>query len=586
MSPKTAPAEQPSPVPEPAEANALATQLEAVSTALVKIDKVAAGIADLRAKYGSVVFDVTTVKGMKEACEARAEIREPRYEVERLRKAAKRPILDLGKKLDTEAERITNELLAIENPLDLQITAEQTRKEDEKKAREEAERKRIEDIHSRIENDIRQAAFAATNRKAAEIEVLIKDVVAIEINESFAEFRQQAEGAKATTLIRLRAALANAQAMEAEQARLAAERAENERVRKENEAKAATERARIAEEERVAREAREQEAAELRAAAELNQMRMSEIQGIQQQVIIAQCGRLGVRQGGTIECIRDTLAETEVWPIEETGFGPMTGMAQAAKDQALTAIRELLAAAQARAAEDAEAAAERQRIAEENFNLQARREEQEAESARLAAEHEARVRKQAEADAVREAEAQRITDAREQLERDQAALKAEREKPTADVVPLPQKLMVGEDLPEVSVTVGGESIPSTRETTAEADYIDIVFDGPPSHESGRFVEVEDASGKSISAGEWIERPDKLWALRIPRPLEVEDDPNSLLTTIRLTEYLPMESVCKFAKEWAVFQERDSKLDQKKDRKLAAAAREAEANLLAVVEQLP
>lgn len=46
-------------------------------------------------------------------------------------------------------------------------------------------------------------------------------------------------------------------------------------------------------------------------------------------------------------------------------------------------------------------------------------------------------------------------------------------------------------------------------------YVDIVFDGPPSHESGRFIEVEDASGKSISIGEWVHRPDNYWALRIP-----------------------------------------------------------------------
>ena len=44
--------------------------------------------------------------------------------------------------------------------------------------------------------------------------------------------------------------------------------------------------------------------------------------------------------------------------------------------------------------------------------------------------------------------------------------------------------------------------------------IDIIFDGPPSHESGRFVEVE-RDGKSINAGEWVELPGGLWALRIP-----------------------------------------------------------------------
>ena len=52
-------------------------------------------------------------------------------------------------------------------------------------------------------------------------------------------------------------------------------------------------------------------------------------------------------------------------------------------------------------------------------------------------------------------------------------------------------------------------------TIIETGYIDIVFDGPPSHESGRFVEVEDAQGASICAGEWIERSDGFWALRFP-----------------------------------------------------------------------
>lgn len=47
-------------------------------------------------------------------------------------------------------------------------------------------------------------------------------------------------------------------------------------------------------------------------------------------------------------------------------------------------------------------------------------------------------------------------------------------------------------------------------------HIDIVFDGPPGPVAGRFVEVEDAEGKSICAGEWIKRSDGYWALRIPQ----------------------------------------------------------------------
>lgn len=49
-------------------------------------------------------------------------------------------------------------------------------------------------------------------------------------------------------------------------------------------------------------------------------------------------------------------------------------------------------------------------------------------------------------------------------------------------------------------------------------YIDIVFDGPPSAVSGRFVEVENDQGASISLGEWIERDGGEWVLRIQQTI--------------------------------------------------------------------
>ena len=44
--------------------------------------------------------------------------------------------------------------------------------------------------------------------------------------------------------------------------------------------------------------------------------------------------------------------------------------------------------------------------------------------------------------------------------------------------------------------------------------INIIFDGPPSHESGRLVNVETDDGVPINAGKWIEREGGLWSLRI------------------------------------------------------------------------
>ena len=47
-----------------------------------------------------------------------------------------------------------------------------------------------------------------------------------------------------------------------------------------------------------------------------------------------------------------------------------------------------------------------------------------------------------------------------------------------------------------------------------SEPVDIVFDGPPGPESGRFVEVESPPGKSIKFGEWLQRDDGYWVLRI------------------------------------------------------------------------
>lgn len=49
--------------------------------------------------------------------------------------------------------------------------------------------------------------------------------------------------------------------------------------------------------------------------------------------------------------------------------------------------------------------------------------------------------------------------------------------------------------------------------------IDIVFDGPPGPECGRFVEVEQC-GPSISFGTWVEREDGYHVIRFD-PIEVK-----------------------------------------------------------------
>jgi hypothetical protein len=62
----------------------------------------------------------------------------------------------------------------------------------------------------------------------------------------------------------------------------------------------------------------------------------------------------------------------------------------------------------------------------------------------------------------------------------------------------------------------------------------IVFDGPPSHDGGRFVEVETPDGKSIRAGEWRERSDGLWELRLSalQPSPAREEAEALVEKLR------------------------------------------------------
>lgn len=46
------------------------------------------------------------------------------------------------------------------------------------------------------------------------------------------------------------------------------------------------------------------------------------------------------------------------------------------------------------------------------------------------------------------------------------------------------------------------------------ETIDVVFDGAPGPEGGRFIEVERLDGTSLKVGEWVARPDGRWALRL------------------------------------------------------------------------
>ena len=254
-----------------------------VVSAIVEYNATEAALADLRARFGNVLFDVTTAKGDKAARAARMELVTLRTALERKRKEIKAPALERCRQIDAEAQRITAEIVALEKPIDAQITAEEERKETERQAREKAERERVAAIRERIDLFAKLTARAVT-MTSAEIDERITRIERMEIGEDYAEFCEEALGARRAAVATLRQLYADVLALEVEQHRVQQEREalerqraeEAERIRAEREAEEQRMAIARAEEEARMRAEREAKEAELRAQREIQERAAAE----------------------------------------------------------------------------------------------------------------------------------------------------------------------------------------------------------------------------------------------------------------------------------------------------------------------
>lgn len=247
--------------------NAQIKDIPTVVTEIAEYSQTAAALSDLRHRFLGVAFNVSTTKGMDEAKKARQEVKGYRTALENKRKEIKAPALERCRLIDDEAKTITAALLEIEEPIDQQIKAEESRKEAEKAAKAEAERQRVAAIRTQIDTIKNHAAFAV-GKSADAILKILSGVEGFEIGEDFQEFKPEAEQAKAETLDKIKA-LHEAQVQhESEQARIAAERAELTRLRAEAEAREREAAAARAEQERKDREARAEQERKDREARE------------------------------------------------------------------------------------------------------------------------------------------------------------------------------------------------------------------------------------------------------------------------------------------------------------------------------
>lgn len=221
----------------------------------------ALALQDLKSRYHGVVFDLATPAGIKQAKEARAEIKGYRVELEKTRVAIKADALEQCRLIDSEAKRIKDALEELEIPIDQQIKAEEKRKEDERLAAEQAEMARVQSIQQRIIH-LRNIPVAMSGKSSEDIRDALHELTDLRVDsDSYAEFIDHAQAAKAEAITALTK-------MADDMARLEAERAELARLRQEAEARAQEEAAQKAEQDRLAEEQRAREQAELKAERE------------------------------------------------------------------------------------------------------------------------------------------------------------------------------------------------------------------------------------------------------------------------------------------------------------------------------
>ena len=272
-------------------------ELQKPVCAIAEYDPIAAALATLSEKYGKAVFDVSTKVGLESAKAARAELRGYRTNLEATRKNIKNPALERCRLIDAEAKDITGKLEALEKPIAAQIEAEETRKEQEKQTKLQAEIARVTALRSRI------SAFTelvdTIEPKADACQKAIVRMKAIPIDDTFEELQPDAQQAKDAALFRLQNLFAQHTASEdeAEQVRIdraklvqleaesVARRAEDDRkaaeerarLASEQEAKLVEERRRIAQVAQAEREAAERKARETHATQQAEQRRLDVI---------------------------------------------------------------------------------------------------------------------------------------------------------------------------------------------------------------------------------------------------------------------------------------------------------------------
>lgn len=339
--------------PATAKTTDIADRIGVVQGEVAKFDQIAAGLRAIEAAHPKdvIVGAINTPAGFKIAEAGWRAYRNPRLEVERSRKAAKQPMLALGRAIDEFAGKLEAELRTGEDHYKAQLDAEETRR-----AAEKAEAARIEaERVARHQAGIAKIGAYLTRCQepgitADRISIGIGMLEGVTFGPEWQEFAVPAASAQCETLEAMR--VLHAQAIEREAAEVA-------RLEREAEvARQAAENARIAAEQAAQQAELDRQAAEFKA-------NMDRIAGHQRRIDEIRAAATG-HIGQPAATIADAITAVAALDVSETSYQEMALLAAATQASTLSVLWSLQvdAAERERIAAAAVAAFQAERAAE------------------------------------------------------------------------------------------------------------------------------------------------------------------------------------------------------------------------------
>lgn len=190
-------------------------------------------LTEFKDKYESIVVDVSTTKGMEAAKASRKELRDSYLNLKDLKAKIKAPVLERGRLIDSEYNRIDAELKKLFAKFDQPIKDEEAKKKAAKEKKEREKREALLALQNEI-SSIQNKPSSLIGFSSEAIELELEQLRTLEIDsEKFGDLAVDAITAKKTAIGQLETMVQqakHAEAMEAENKRIREEQERRQRI--------------------------------------------------------------------------------------------------------------------------------------------------------------------------------------------------------------------------------------------------------------------------------------------------------------------------------------------------------------------